>query len=268
MRRRFENRVVVITGASSGIGRALSIKFADEGAKVVLAARSEEKLKAVVDDIKKKGRDAIYVRTDVSIREDVRNLFRETIKNFSRVDILVNNAGIGLYGEIEKIDDESLLKLFRTNIFGSLYCIQEVIPLMKKQRSGHIVNVSSVAGRRAMPGVGGYAMTKFALHALSESLRIELMPYNIHVTVISPGLIKTDFPDHAMRAGDTKAVFSKESRKMTAEECSDIILNAIYKKKREKVITAGGKFIVFMNKFFPSLTDWLVAKISPRLREK
>ncbi len=139
---------------------------------------------------------------------------------------------------------------------------------MKNQGGGQIVNISSVAGRRAMPGVGGYAMTKFALHALSESLRIELMPYNIHVTVISPGLIKTDFPDHAMRAQGTKAIFSKESRRMTAEECAAIILDAIYKKKREQVITAGGKFIVFMNKFFPSLTDWLVARVAPLLREK
>jgi short-subunit dehydrogenase len=268
MKMRFKDRVVVITGASSGIGRALSLKFGEEGAKVVVSARSEEKLKTVAEDIKNRGGNAIYVRADVCVRDDVKKIFQETIKNFSRVDILVNNAGIGFYGEVEKLDNESLMKLFETNVFGPLYCIQEAIPIMKKQGSGHIVNVSSVAGRRAMPGVAGYAMTKFALHALSESLRIELLPYNIHVTVISPGLIKTDFPDHAMRGPGTPAVFSKESRKMTAEECAEIILGAVYKRKREEVITVGGKFIVFMNKFFPSFTDWLVSKVAPRLREK
>jgi len=268
MKKRFENKVVIVTGASSGIGRALSIGFAEEGAKVVVSARSEEKLQELVKEIRGAGGNAIYVKCDVSSREDVKNLMNKTMNEFARIDILVNNAGIGLYGEVEKIDDDSLTKLFKTNIFGPLYCIQEVIPIMKKQGSGHIVNVSSVAGRRAMPGVAGYAMSKFALHALSESLRIELKPYNIHVTVISPGLIKTDFPDHAMRAGGSKAVYSKESRRMTSEECARIILNAVYKKKREEVITAGGKFIVLMNKFFPSFTDWLVYKIAPRLREK
>lgn len=268
MKRRFQDKIVVITGASSGIGRALAIKIAEEGAKTVLAARREEELKSATEDIKERGGVAIFQKVDVSIRDDVKELIKRTINEFKRVDILVNNAGIGLYGEVEKLDDDSLLRLFQINVFGPLYCIQEAIPVMKKQGGGHIVNVSSVAGKRAMPGVAGYAMTKFALHALSESLRIELLPYKINVTVISPGLIRTDFPDHAMRAQGTPAVFSKESRKMTAEECAAIILNAIYKKKREQVITAGGKFIVFMNKFFPSLTDWLVAKVAPRLREK
>lgn len=268
MGERFKEKVVIVTGASSGIGKELAIKFAMEGARVVLSARREEKLKEISEGINKMGGKSIFVKSDVSEREDVKKLYQRALEEFSRVDILVNNAGVGLYGEVEKLDDDSLLKIFRTNVFGPLYCIQEAIPIMKRQGGGHIVNISSVAGRRAMPGVAGYAMTKFALHALSESLRIELLPYNIKVTVISPGLIKTDFPDHAMRAQGTPAMFSKESRNMTAERCAEIILDAIYKKKREQVITAGGKFIVFMNKFFPSITDWLVAKVAPRLREK
>lgn len=268
MVQRFKDKVVIITGASSGIGRWLGIKFAEHGASVILAARSEDKLKETFEEIRKSGGNAIYLRTDVSIREDVKNLFRKTIEKFSKIDILVNNAGIGLYGDVEGLEEELLLKLMRTNIFGPLYCIQEAIPIMKRQGEGHIVNISSVAGRRAMPGVAGYAMTKFALHALSESLRIEMLPYNIHVTVISPGLIRTEFPEHAMRTKGTKAVFSKESRRMTGERCAEIIIDAIYKKKREQVITASGKFIVFMNKIFPSITDWLVAKVAPRLKEK
>lgn len=266
MKERFKDRVVIITGASSGIGEALAKLFALEGARVVLTARTEEKLKKVTEEIVKNGGKAIHVRGDVGVREDVKNVFKRAIDEFSRVDILVNNAGVGLYSEVEKIDDESLLRIFRTNLFGALYCIQEAIPVMKKQGRGHIVNISSVAGRRAMPGVAGYSMTKFALHALSESLRVELRPYNIHVTVITPGLIRTDFPDHAMRAEGTPPAFSKEIRWTTPERCAKIILNAIHRKKREKVITAGGKLLVFMNKFFPSFTDFIVEKIAPLLR--
>lgn len=268
MKQRFKDKIVVVTGASSGIGRALGIRFAEEGARTILIARSEEKLKEITEGLKKRGFQADWFRCDVSVRSEVESVFKNIFDKYSKIDILVNNAGVGLYGEVEKLDDESLRALFQTNIFGPLYCIQAVLRSMKNERSGHIVNVSSVAGRRAMPGVAGYAMSKFALHALSESLRVEVRPYNIYVTVISPGLIRTDFPDHAMRAEGTPAAYSKESRRMSAEECAERILYAIEKKKREQVITFGGKFIVFMNKFFPSLTDWLVFKIAPLLREK
>ncbi|HEY4715625.1 MAG TPA: SDR family oxidoreductase [bacterium] len=266
MKQRFTGKVVIVTGASEGIGRALSLGFAREGARVVLSARSEERLKSAVYEITQNGGMAIYVKADVSQRQEVENLFKCAIEKFSRVDILVNNAGVGLYGDLEMLDDESLNRVFRVNVMGPLYCIQSAIPAMKKQGGGHIVNISSVAGRRAMPGFGGYAMTKFALHALSESLRTELMPWNIHVTVISPGLIRTEFSKHAVRPAGASAAFSMESRRMTPEVCAAKIIDAVYCRKREQVITLGGRILVFLNRFSPRLTDWIIARAAPLLR--
>lgn len=268
MEKRFSGKVVIVTGASGGIGRDTARLFAREGARVVLAARSVEALKSLAETIRDEGGEALVVPTDVSITDQVRSMVEKTIRSYGRVDILVNNAGVGLYGRVDALTDDGLRRIFATNLFGPLYCIQAVLPHMKKQGHGQIVNVSSVAGKRAMPNVGAYAMTKSGLQALSESLRIELKGTGIEVIVIFPGLVRTDFPLHAMTAGGAPPAFSMRSRRMTSEKVAREILRACERHRREVVLTAGGKALIWANHWFPGLTDWIVSRVAPFLEER
>jgi len=190
-----EGKVVIITGASSGIGEAVAKHLTAQGAKVSLGARRKEKLDQIVQDIEQAGGSARAFITDVTKKEDLDALVKNTLDAFGRVDVIFNNAGLMPLSRLENLHYEEWEKMIDTNIKGVLYGIGAVLPVFKEQKSGHFINVSSVAGHRVGPGAAVYSATKFAVRAISEGLRQEVKPYNIRTTIISPGAIKTELPD-------------------------------------------------------------------------
>jgi NADP-dependent 3-hydroxy acid dehydrogenase YdfG len=190
------NQVVAITGASSGIGEATALACAQAGASVALAARRIDRIEQLVEQIVADGGRAIAVQTDVGEEEEARAFIQRTHSELGRVDVLVNNAGVMLLGPIENAPTEEWRRMIGANVFGVLYCTHAALPLMHEQGSGHIVNISSVAGRVARAGSGVYNLTKFGVGAFSESLRQESVPLNVRVTLIEPGAVATELPMH------------------------------------------------------------------------
>ena len=190
-----ENKVVVITGASSGIGEATARHLAGHGAKVVLGARRVERLEALVSDIKAAGGQALAVATDVTNRTDVATLIDASVKAFGRIDVLINNAGIMPLSALEALKVEEWDRMIDVNIKGVLYGIAAALPHMKAQKSGHIITTASVAGHLVFPASSVYSGTKFAVRAICEGLRQEVKDYNIRTSILSPGAVKTELLD-------------------------------------------------------------------------
>ncbi|HMB92567.1 MAG TPA: SDR family oxidoreductase [Rhodothermales bacterium] len=217
-----DNQVAIVTGASSGIGEATARLLAAEGAAVVLAARREGRLHDLKDEIEGSGGQALVVPTDVTDRRAVEALAEQTIDTFGRIDILINNAGLMPLSFIAKLHVDEWEKMVDVNVKGVMYGVAAVLPTMLEQESGHIVNVSSVAGRRLFPGGAVYCATKFAVTAFSEGLRQELSSrHNIRVTCIEPGAVKTELPD-TITDKDILEGFSKRLEDMTRLESEDI----------------------------------------------
>lgn len=188
--------VVAITGASSGIGEATALAAVEAGAAVSLAARRTERIDALAQRIAEQGGRAIAVPTDVGEEDQARAFVERTHAELGRLDTLVNNAGVMLLGPIEGAPTEEWRRMIHVNLFGVLYCTHAAVPLMRRQGSGHIVNVSSVAGRVARSGSGVYNLTKWGVGAFSESLRQELAPHDVRVTLVEPGAVETELADH------------------------------------------------------------------------
>ncbi|PYE22378.1 NADP-dependent 3-hydroxy acid dehydrogenase YdfG [Rhizobium sp. PP-CC-3A-592] len=195
MTHNIENKVVVITGASSGIGEATARHLAGHGAKVVLGARRVERLGALVSDIEAAGGQALAVATDVTNRTDVATLLDASVKAFGRIDVLINNAGIMPLSALEALKVEEWDRMIDVNIKGVLYGIAAALPHMKAQKSGHIITTASVAGHLVFPASSVYSGTKFAVRAICEGLRQEVKDYNIRTTILSPGAVKTELLD-------------------------------------------------------------------------
>ncbi len=190
---KLKNKVAIITGASSGIGEATAKALAAEGAKVVLAARRVERLEKLKDEIESAGGQAIAVKTDVVNRKEVENMAKEALGAFGKIDILINNAGLMPLSFIKNLHVEEWEKMVDVNLKGALYAIAAVLPNMEDNKSGHIVNISSIAGRKLFPGAAVYCATKFGITALSEGMRMELSkPFNIRITSIEPGAVATE----------------------------------------------------------------------------
>ena len=189
-------QVAAITGASSGIGEATARALARAGAAVALAARRLERIEALAEQIRNDGGSAIAVRCDVGEEEQAHSFVQRTNDELGRIDVLVNNAGVMLLGPIENAPTEEWRQMIHANVFGVLYCTHAALPLMHTQGSGHIVNVSSVAGRVARAGSGVYNLTKFGVGAFSESLRQECVPLGVRVTIIEPGAVATELAGH------------------------------------------------------------------------
>jgi NADP-dependent 3-hydroxy acid dehydrogenase YdfG len=195
MENNIKGKVIIVTGASSGIGEAVAKHLASLGAKVSLGARRKEKLDVLVKEIVAAGGKAVSFVTDVTKRDQVDALVKGTLDTFGQVDVIFNNAGLMPLSKLEKLHYGEWEQMIDTNIKGMLYGIGAVLPLFKKQKGGHFINVSSVAGHKVNPGSAVYAATKHAVRALSEGLRQEVKPYGIRTTIISPGAIKTELPD-------------------------------------------------------------------------
>lgn len=201
MSQNITGKVVVITGASSGLGEATARLLAAEGATVVLGARRTDRIQALADELKANGGEALAVETDVTDRHQVQKLVDAATETYGKLDVMINNAGLMPQSLLEhrKIDEWD--QMIDVNIKGVLYGIAAALPPMQKQKSGHIINVSSVAGHRVGPGSAVYAATKFAVRALSEGLRQEVKPYNIRTTIISPGAVDTELPNTISESG-------------------------------------------------------------------
>jgi NADP-dependent 3-hydroxy acid dehydrogenase YdfG len=188
--------VAIVTGASSGIGEATAEALAKEGASVVLAARRVEELKTLADRITTEGGDAFVVETDVTEEDDIDNLVETTMDEYGRIDVLVNNAGVMLLEPLERADRSNLRQMVEVNLMGLMNLTHAVVPIMQEQGSGHVVNVSSVAGRETMASGSGYNATKFGVNAFTDAIRQELSPQDIRTTVIEPGAVDTELPTH------------------------------------------------------------------------
>jgi short-subunit dehydrogenase len=247
------SKVVAITGASRGIGRAAAIEFAKKGAKVVLLSRDLERMNGVEGEVRKAGSEALSIPCDVSKEHECRRWVPQVIERFGRVDVLINNAGYGHYSSIENLTTDNLRQIFDTNLMGSIWCAQAVIPEMRKRGEGHIVNVSTIISRRAIPYMSAYCMTKFAMNAFDESLRLELRHSGVGVSLVCPGLTATDFQMNAKKSGAKPP--RENTAGMTAEKVGKAILKAVERNKRRTFLTTSGRILLFLNKVSPVFVD-------------
>jgi len=195
MSHNIEGKVVVITGASSGLGEATARLLSAQGASVVLGARRIDRLRGLADELSRRGGKALAVPTDVIQCDQVKRLVDAAVQTYGRIDVMINNAGLMPQALLERLKIDEWNRVIDVNIKGVLYGIAAALPHMKQQKAGHFINVSSVAGHRVGPGFAVYAATKYAVRALSEGLRQEVKPYNIRTTVISPGAVATELPN-------------------------------------------------------------------------
>lgn len=224
---RLDGKVAVVTGASSGIGEATAIALAAEGAAVAVAARRIDRLEAVVRRIEEAGGRGIAIECDVTDEAQARASIEKTDRTFGRVDILVNNAGVMLLGPIDGADTEDWRRMVNTNVLGLLYATHAALPVMKRERTGHIVNISSVAGRTARAGAGVYNLTKWGVGAFSEALRQEVSPGGIRVTIIEPGAVTTELTNHITNQ-QAKQMIDEWLKTMIALESVDIANAIVY----------------------------------------
>jgi NADP-dependent 3-hydroxy acid dehydrogenase YdfG len=190
-----KDKIVVVTGASSGLGEATARLLSAEGATVVLGARRADRLRRLAMELEARGGKALTVATDVTQREQVKALVDAAAQTYGRIDVMINNAGLMPQAPLERLRIDEWDRMIDVNVKGVLYGIAAALPHMQRQKAGHFINVSSVAGHRVGPGFAVYAATKYAVRALSEGLRQEVKPYNIRTTVISPGAVATELPD-------------------------------------------------------------------------
>jgi short-subunit dehydrogenase len=253
----FKNKVIVVTGGSEGIGKALVEAFLAQGAKVAACGRNHDKLYSLQKN--HPGKPLVVYTADVSKEQDCRNFIDETVKTFGTIDILINNAGISMRALFKDTDLETIRKVMDINFWGSVYCTKYCLPHIIKQK-GTVVGVSSIAGYRGLPGRTGYSASKFALNGYMEALRTEMLDSGVNVMWVCPGFTASNIRNVALNA-DAKPQGESpmdEGSMMSAEECAEHILHAIEKRKRTLVLTFTGKRTVFMNRFFPAWADKLV----------
>lgn len=222
-------KVAIVTGASSGIGEATAIALAAEGATVAIAARRSDRLAALAKRLTESGGQVLSITADVSDEAQVSVMVQKTQAEFGKVDILINNAGVMLLGMIDGANTEDWRRMINLNVLGLMYATHAVLPLMKAQGAGHIVNISSVAGRVANAGSGVYNASKWAVGAFSEALRKEVYQNNIRVTIIEPGLVATELPQHVTdpKAKETTANFYGSVKNLDSEDIAAAIVYAV-----------------------------------------
>ncbi len=254
-----KDKIVIITGASSGIGKALALEISSGGASVVLAARSESKIRDLEEEIKKSGGEAYSVVTDVSSERDCENLIKATISKYGRLDVLVNNAGISMRALFNDVDLDVIKRVMDINFWGAVYCTKYALPYLLESR-GTVVGVSSIAGYKGLPARTGYSASKFAMQGFLEVLRIENMKKGLHVLIACPGFTESNIRFSSLKADGSHQGESPrdESAMMSPEEVALHIVKAIDKRKKILILTSQGKLTVWLNKFFPSFMDKMV----------
>ena len=257
-----KHKTVIITGASSGIGKSCAEQFAARGANLVLGARQYVTLCEIAQDLENRySIKAVAVQCDVSKEEDCKELIAQANKTFGGVDVLINNAGISMRALFKDLDIQVLKNLMDVNFWGAVYCTKYALPALLKSK-GSVVGVSSIAGYRGLPGRTGYSASKFALNGFLESLRVENLKTGLHVMVASPGFTASNIRNVALvKDGTAQGETSMdEGKMMRSDEVARIILSGVEQRKRSLVMTAQGKLTVFLNKVLPGWLDGLVYK--------
>ena len=254
-----KDRVVLITGASMGLGEALAREYVRRGARVVLAARSADRLREVAGSLPQARTAA--APADVTDPRQALDLVDQAMQRFGKIDILVNNAGVGMYGEVSEVDLKDVQALFALNVFAPLRLIQLVLPQMKYRREGQIVNVSSIVGHVAMPAMGAYSASKFALRAFTDSLRLELKPFGIHVLGVYPGRVNTPFQKNAYRAGKFPRRLLGTAGGISPERAARAIVKGSENDKRDVVVPATLRLFAALRNASPRLVDRVLERM-------
>lgn len=254
----FKDKVIIITGASSGIGLASARLFGSYGSRVVMAARSYDKLLELAPSVSEDPSKVLCVKTDVSVEEDCKNLIERTVEAFGRIDILVNNAGVSMRAMFKDLDLSVIRTLMDTNFYGTVYCTKYALPYLLKTK-GSIVGVISIAGFTALPARSGYSSSKYAVRGFLDTIRIEHLYDGLHVMIFAPGYTSSNVRNSALTADGTPQGKTplNEGKLMSAEMCAVHLARGLRRRRRQVVLTALGKATVVTHFFFPRLLDFL-----------
>ena len=254
---KLKGKSVIITGGSSGIGKAIALRCAKDEAKVLVAARSEDRLVSVVEAINTAGGEGHHFVTDVTDPENVKGLFTYAVENLGCVDVVCNNAGLGFVKRIYELSDDEIAKMVNVNILGECYVAKYASQIMKEQKNGHLINTSSLAGLITIPQWSVYVATKWAVTGLTDSIRQELEPFNVRVTSVHPGAVKTDFFHE-----DTADIdISQFEDAISPEEVAEEVYKAMLTDTRRVLVPSMAKSYSFLYKFVPGITEKLIEQL-------
>ncbi|HZY43711.1 MAG TPA: SDR family NAD(P)-dependent oxidoreductase [Anaerolineae bacterium] len=266
-------KVIIVTGASDGIGRELALQLGARGAIVVLTARREHVLEEVATRIRAAGGQGLVVPADLCDANLIAHLVERTVQEFGRIDVLINVAGMGFYDWIEEMSSDELQRQYQTNVIGLADLIRQVVPIMKQQRSGHIINFSSYASRIAVPPLTIYASTKYAIEGLSDALRRELAPWGIRVTRVHPWAVDTKFNEKAARHSgiifpDERGAPVVAITEVTRETVAKRVIAAIERPRRAVYVSKWRiviEMVMLINHFLPGVVDLAVRSSVKRI---
>lgn len=260
-----KDKVVIITGGSSGIGKALAEEFGKKGSRILITGRDIGTLNEAVADLRQKGIEVHGFRADVAVEDDNRAMAEDAIRHYGTIDILINNAGISMRALFSEVNLDVVRKVMDINFFGALYATRYCLPEITKNR-GSVIGISSIAGFRGLPARTGYSASKFALNGFLEVLRTELLKSGVHVLTACPGFTATNIRLRSLKQDGTPQNQSprNEQEMMTAEECAHHIYRATIKRKRILILTGQGKLAVWLNKLLPGLADKMVYNVMAR----
>jgi short-subunit dehydrogenase len=256
-----EGKIVVVTGASMGIGEAIAKTFADHGASVVMLSRDAGRVEAARGRVGH-GERTLAMACDVRHREEVDRAIGLTMHHFQRIDVWVNNAGHGLLDSVAQMEMAACREMFETNFFGVVAAMQAVIPVMRQQGAGTIINISSVAGHIPLPFHAAYSATKFALNAMGKAAGVELKKDGIHVLTVCPGYVRTAFSKNAIRGNELKRVRPESVRGITAERVARATLRGYLKRKREVIVPWTMYVPQKIYQIFPGVVEWAMGRMS------
>jgi short-subunit dehydrogenase len=260
---KLKDKIVIITGASSGIGKAMAQEFAARGANLILGARQYVTLCEIAQSLENQYNiKAIAVQCDVSVEEDCAQLIKQAIATFGKIDVLINNAGISMRALFKDVDLKVIKSLMDVNFWGTVYCTKYALPEIVKTK-GSIVGVSSIAGYKGLPGRAGYSASKYAMNGFLDALRVENLKTGVHVMVACPGFTSSNIRNTALDKNGTQQGEStlEEDKMMTSEEVATLIVNGVENRSRTLIMTFQGKLTVLLNKLLPAFLDKQVYKV-------
>ncbi|TXK50264.1 SDR family oxidoreductase [Pontibacter qinzhouensis] len=263
-----KNKVILVTGGTSGIGKACAFAFGRAGAKVAFSGRDEKRLQETAQELEAAGIETIAIKADVAVEQECERMVAETVARFGKLDVLINNAGISMRALFQDLDLDVIRKVMDINFWGTVYSTKFALPYIQAAK-GSIIGISSIAGYRGLPARTGYSASKFAMHGFLETLRTELLHSGVHVLIACPGFTASNIRNSALAAnGQQQGETPREEEKMmSAEEVADRILKATQQRKRDLVMTLQGKMAVWVNKLFPSLADKLVYNVMAKEKD-